>query len=90
MDHDLRDHLDSLREEMEDWTDDTWLWCLHCERAFQVKDLRKLGPDYYSCKYEDCDGNMIDFHEWNAEKEYYHQGWPDIPQLGKVYPAFNK
>ena len=29
-----------------------WVWCLHCERAYQVGEFRQVG-DIQLCPYED-------------------------------------
>jgi len=58
-----------------------WRWCLHCERAFMVRDmrvfhevpseaLRGMGEkewDKVCCAYEDCDGTLIDAWGWDGE-----------------------
>ncbi len=57
-----------------------WLWCLHCERFFQAKDLR---PDDIGgsegCSFLDCDGagygiDIFDWDDWTRQNELKH--WP--------------
>lgn len=57
-----------------------WLWCLHCERFFQAKDLR---PDdvggRQACAFEDCDGaglevDIYTWDDWARQNELTH--WP--------------
>lgn len=57
-----------------------WLWCLHCERFFQVKDLK---PDVVGgnegCAFEDCDGaglgiDIFIWDEWAKQNNLKH--WP--------------
>lgn len=62
---------------------DQWLWCLHCKRFFQARDLR---PDRWfgteGCAFEDCGaaGLHIDLFEWDA--------WaPEAPALRARWPA---
>ena len=57
-----------------------WLWCLHCERFFQVKDLRcdDVGGKE-ACASEDCDGAGIgvDIYEWDDwAKQNNLKYWP--------------
>ena len=35
---------------------------------------------YAECPYEDCDGNMLDFHWW--------EGSPEQPEEGVLYPLY--
>jgi hypothetical protein len=60
---------------------DDWLWCLHCERFFQVKDMR---PDdvcgKQGCAFEDCDGaglgvDIYDWDDWAKQNDLKH--WPE-------------
>ena len=51
---------------------DDWMWCLHCERFFQVRDLRVFvltdGEFWVSCAFDDCDGAGfdVDLFEWDS------------------------
>jgi hypothetical protein len=71
-----------------DETPDTWLWCLHCERCYQLKDMRQVG-EYQLCHYEDCDGDTV-MDGWNYDefRETAHPEWPEIPQMDVVYPQY--
>jgi len=45
-----------------------WLWCLHCERFFQVKDLRAdVVGGKRGCAFEDCNGAgfNVDIYIWD-------------------------
>jgi len=69
---------------------EAWLWCLHCERFFQAKDLK---PDRYkghqNCAFDRCNGSgyKIDIFDWDAwatsgSKRIPH--WPsDVSELEK-------
>lgn len=68
-------------------TEDTWLWCLHCERAYQIKDIRVLphpileGLTLDLCAYEDCDGDSVtDAWSWPPFANV-----PNIPEKGVLY-----
>lgn len=59
-----------------------WLWCLHCERFFQVKDLR---PDVCGgnegCAFEDCDGaglgvDIFPWDDWPKQNQHLWDKWP--------------
>lgn len=76
-----------------------WVWCLHCERCYQVgefrpekpdKVLREMGmdEDLQLCPYEDCDGDtVIDSWTWERIREI-HPEYPEVPERGKVYPMY--
>ena len=59
-----------------------WLWCLHCERFFQAKDLANdFTGGCQGCAFDDCNGAgfRIDIYIWNDwfkqnKKELKH--WP--------------
>ena len=58
------------------YTDEQWLWCLHCERFFQHKDL--IGED---CPLPNCNGAglELDIFSWDS--------WPQQnPELKKHWP----
>jgi len=48
--------------------DTDWLWCLHCERFFQARDLRDDNIANQACAFEDCDGGGIgvDIFPWDG------------------------
>ncbi|MBM4397133.1 MAG: hypothetical protein FJ087_15770 [Deltaproteobacteria bacterium] len=48
---------------------EAWLWCLHCERFFQAKDLQPDGVGgVQACAFDDCDGAgvHVDIFEWDS------------------------
>jgi len=70
-----------------DLSPEDWLWCLHCERFFQRKDLR---PDRFGgregCAFPDCDGAGLDFDifAWDSWARQDPDGcgtrWPRSPE----------
>jgi hypothetical protein len=65
----------------------TWVWCLHCQRAYQVGEYREKDDLQY-CPYLDCDGDsVVDAWPWKRIKEI-HPNYPDIPEKDKVYPLY--
>ena len=61
-------------------TESLWLYCSHCERAFQSKDKN-------SCQYDSCDGELGDIWGWDVVLELNHS-YPETPVHGKEYPLF--
>ena len=59
---------------------DQWLWCLHCERFFQAKDLRQdFTGGKQGCAFEGCDGaglhvDIFDWDDWARQNNLKH--WP--------------
>lgn len=57
-----------------------WLWCLHCERFFQAKDLRSdFTGGKQGCAFDGCDGagwkmDIFDWDDWNQDDDLAH--WP--------------
>jgi len=69
--------------EMFETNDDDWLWCFHCERFFQAKDLKidTTCGELQACAFEKCDGEgfLIDIFRWDD--------WPSQnPELKKHWP----
>lgn len=72
-----------------------WLWCLHCQRFFQVKDLRRdnLGRTE-GCAFTDCNGAGlgIDIDRWDSwAKQNDVKHWPkSVKELykGKFCPLY--
>lgn len=51
---------------------EVWLWCLHCSRFFQAKDLaRDFLGNYQRCPFDDCGaaGFDVDIHHWSCDKD---------------------
>ena len=62
---------------------DDWMWCLHCERFFQVRDLEVVvltdGEFWVSCAFDDCCGAGfdVDLYTWNSwAKQNRVPHWP--------------
>jgi hypothetical protein len=75
-----------------DETPESWLWCLHCERCYRLKDVRttvdEWGDVVQLCFYPDCHGSSV-IHgiSWSDVREYY-PSFPEEPQMYVVYPQF--
>ena len=61
---------------------EVWLWCLHCERFFQAKDLKLdfLG-NWQRCPFDDCGaaGLDVDILVWDAYRGIDSR-WPGSEQ----------
>jgi hypothetical protein len=75
----------------------TWVWCLHCEQAFQFQDARINPRDgLLMCGYwPDCDASAFDFWPWSQEDWEQLMGsqprptsWPQQPEIGRSYPLY--
>ncbi len=57
---------------------EVWLWCLHCERFFQAKHLKRdfLG-NWQQCPFDDCGaaGFDVDILVWDWRREL-DPAWP--------------
>ncbi len=63
----------------------TWIWCLHCERCYQVGEYRQVG-DWQLCPYADCDGDtVLDSVVWEQRRQY-HPDYPVTPERDRPYP----
>lgn len=57
--------------------EELWLWCLHCDRFFQVKDLQEDHFDSREkCPLCGAAGFDVDIYLWNT----HANGHPDWPQ----------
>jgi hypothetical protein len=57
---------------------EVWLWCLHCERFFQAKDLKlDFIGNWQRCPFDDCGaaGLDVDILVWDAYKSE-DTSWP--------------
>jgi hypothetical protein len=61
-----------------------WMWCLHCERAFQLGDARIEAEGTY-CSYAGCEGAPLDFWSWEAYRAVTDAA-PEFPQAALRYP----
>lgn len=60
------------------------VWCLHCERAYQNDEYRRLDG-LRMCPYGDCDGDaVVDQWEWSHVRDN-NPGYPARPERGVVY-----
>src|SRR5205814_9547801 len=56
-----------------------YLWCLHCERAYERGKWRTLRG-FQMCPYLDCDGDaVIDALDWAAIRDE-HPEYPERPK----------
>jgi hypothetical protein len=64
-----------------------WIWCLHCERVFQAKDLRDFMPHEGMtkdlCAFDDCDG--AGFHVDLYLYPEFHQPREGLPQVADLH-----
>ena len=61
-----------------------WVWCLNCERAFQIGAARS-GRSGVACGYGDCAGRPFDFWSWDAYRAFAGAA-PSIPEAERRYP----
>ena len=63
---------------------------LHTEkRASGRTQSIRCGEDaikWWRCDYDDCDGTRVDAIPWVEVREQ-HPEYPEMPEVGKVYPA---
>jgi hypothetical protein len=63
-----------------------FLWCIHCERAYQHGDFRRVG-DRQLCPYVSCAGAEIFAWDWEKVRSA-NPDYPATPTPGVVYPLF--
>jgi len=69
------------------WKIGDWVWCLHCERCYQVGEFREI-KEFQLCPYEDCYGDTI-FDSWHWEViQSNNPDYPVIPERSKIYPLY--
>lgn len=66
---------------------DNWIWCLCCERFFQLKDIKRDPEGKDRCCFEDCDGigfgiDLFSWDDWSedivdivAGKNHIRKSW---------------
>lgn len=83
-----RDPAHGGEEEFYLQSGDDFVWCLHCEQAFRVREAR-LMCGLWMCKNgARCGGDMMfDFWPWGAYRRE-HPGAPEIPSEGTEYPLY--
>lgn len=69
----IRNHLARARNPRE-----SWLWCFHCSRFFQVKNLQWHGTSNERCPFPECGAWGLDFDifAWDAHREPDDPRWP--------------
>jgi hypothetical protein len=64
-----------------------YLWCLHCERAYERTEFRQVGK-FQMCPYAGCSGDTVtDAWEWESIREA-NQAYPKVPKHGVHYPMY--
>jgi len=67
---------------------DSYLYCIHCERAYERGYFRQ-ADSLQMCPYEGCDGDaVIDAWPWESIADSDNPTYPATPELGKVYPMY--
>lgn len=66
-----------------------WVWCLNCERCYQVGEYRIEGrSNLQLCPYPGCSGDtVIDSWTWKQIRKD-HPDYPEVPDKNKVYPLY--
>jgi len=63
-----------------------WIWCLHCERCYQVGEFKANADLLELCPYLDCSGDTVmDSWPWARIRDI-HPEYPEIPEKDVVYP----
>lgn len=68
----------------------TWVWCLHCEKCYQVGEYKKYDDDDILewCPYINCSGDtMFDSVPWSVIRGI-HPEYPEIPERDKIYKLY--
>jgi hypothetical protein len=65
-----------------------FLWCIHCERAYQHGDPRE-GEALPACPYQGCEGSLAEPWAW-AKVRRLNPAYPPQPTHGIVYPLFGR
>jgi hypothetical protein len=61
-------------------TQEPWLYCSYCERAFRSHSKDR-------CRYDRCEGNLGDIWEWEILLSL-NRSYPVVPVPGVEYPLF--
>ncbi len=73
-----------LAESIIENTPSGYIWCMHCERVFDLWEI--LPPGF--AEYCDCGGAWyLDGQDW-GELRRQKPGLPVTPQVGVVYPLY--
>ena len=65
-----------------------FLWCIHCERAYQHGDFRRAGGRQL-CPYVSCAGAEVFAWDWEKVRSA-NPDYPAEPVAGVVYPLFGR
>jgi hypothetical protein len=65
-----------------------FLWCIHCERAYQHGDFRRAGGRQL-CPYVSCVGAEVFAWDWEKVRSA-NPDYPAEPSPGVVYPLFGR
>lgn len=65
-----------------------FLWCIHCERAYQYGEFRRSGTRQL-CPYVSCAGAEVFAWDWEKVRAA-NPDYPAEPSPGVVYPLFGK
>ena len=65
-----------------------FLWCIHCERAYQYGEFRQSG-NRQLCPYLSCAGAEVFAWDWQKVRAT-NPDYPAEPSPGVVYPLFGK
>jgi hypothetical protein len=80
----------TAREKIFGVSPDSFLWCMHCERAYpkaQVRIDHRWGLEM--CHYKDCDGDaVLDAWDWSRYRDG-RQSLPEEPETGVTYPLYD-
>ena len=60
-------------------TQDIWLYCINCERAFRSSSKN-------SCNYSGCEGELGDVWEWEVIRKL-NQGYPKMMRSPAAFPT---
>jgi hypothetical protein len=80
----------TAREKMFGVSQESFLWCLHCERAYP-KDQIRIDPSWglEMCHYKDCDGDaVLDAWAWSKFRDG-RAAYPEQPEMGVNYPLYD-
>jgi hypothetical protein len=79
----------AFKKELQDKIEGEWVWCLHCERTYNKKDMRwDERSGLYLCAYKDCDGDAFGDAWSYLSLMKAHPNWSDVPEHGKVYGMY--
>jgi hypothetical protein len=69
-------------------TPPSFLWCIHCERAYQYGESRQLRGKP-ACPYVGCEDSQAEPWDWMRVRRA-NPDYPPLPSHGVVYPLFGR